>query len=121
MLTVTVQEDAPAGTVSPDTVIVVPAAAAVVAAAALAHVPPTAAGLAICRPEGRLSTKPTLFNAGLPAGLLTVNVSTVVPPELIVVGLNDFVSVGVNDVTVTQLGCTPLARFTRPPMLPAAL
>ena len=111
MDTVTVQEDAPAGTCKLATVMAVPPAAAVVAATALVQVPPTAGGAAICSPDGNESTNPTLVSAGLPAGLVTVNVNVVVPPDWKVVGLNDLVSVGVSVVTVTQLLLTPLVTL----------
>src|SRR5512138_1671175 len=111
MLTVTVHEVSPAPTCSPVTVIVPEPAVAVVAAAAFAQVPPTAFGVATTRPEGSVSTKPTLLTAGLPAGLVTVNVSVVTPPMLIVVGLNDLTTVGTSGMTTTQLSCTPLIRL----------
>ena len=93
-LTATVHDDAPAGTCRLLTAIVLPPAVAVVAAAAFAHVPPTAGGLPTTRPDGRVSVKKTFDTAGLPAGLVTVKVRTVVPPELMVVGKKLFVRVG---------------------------
>jgi len=91
-LTVTVQDVAPAPTWRLDTVIV--PALATVAAAALAHVPPTAGGLATISPEGRVSTKPTLLTGGAPAGFVTVNVSVVVPAAPMMGGENDLVRIG---------------------------
>ena len=113
--TVTVHDDAPAPTCRLATVIVLPPATTVVAAAALTQVPPTVA-LASCRPAGKVSTKPTLDSAGLAAGLVTVKVSTVVPPTAIVVGLNALFSVGDNGFTTTQLGVTAFVTFTVPPI-----
>src|SRR2546430_772520 len=81
--TVTVQLDTPAAIFKPLTVIMLPPVTTVVAAAALLQVPPTVV-LATARPLGSVSTKLTL-RAGVPEPLLTVKVSTVVPPELIVV------------------------------------
>ncbi|MGE5064395.1 MAG: hypothetical protein ACM3IG_10040, partial [Myxococcales bacterium] len=91
--TVTVHDDAPAGTCRLVVVMVPAPAVAAVAAAALAQVPPTAAGVATRSPDGSVSTNPTFETAGAPAGLVTVNASVVVPPSAIVVGLKDLLSV----------------------------
>ena len=92
-LTVTVQVDAPAGTCRLVVVMVPVPAVAIVAAAALAQVPPTLDGFATRNPEGSESTKPTFDTAGVPAGLLRVNVNTVVPPSAIIGGANALSSV----------------------------
>jgi hypothetical protein len=55
----------------------VPPITAVVAETALAHVPVMFEGLATCNPLGRLSVKPTLFNPGVPTGLIIVKVNVV--------------------------------------------
>src|SRR5512142_3039697 len=110
-LTVTVHDDAPAGTCRLVVVMVPAPAVAAVAAAALAQVPPTAAGVATRSPDGSVSTNPTFETAGAPAGLVTVNVSVVVPPSAVVVGLKDLLSVGVVDRTARQLALTPLTTF----------
>src|SRR6185369_17904410 len=73
-LTVTVHDDAPAGTWRLATVMVPDPAAAVVAAAAFAHVPPRPGVAATLNPEDNVSTKPTVDSAGPPAGFVTVNV-----------------------------------------------
>src|SRR5438034_6815774 len=63
------------------------------------------------RADGKLSEKPRLPSAGLPLGFCSVNASTVVPPVWIVVGLNDFPSVGAIGLTLRQLGWTPFWRL----------
>src|SRR5258706_1959428 len=80
--TVTVQLDAPAFTCRFATTIdVVPATAVVMpATAAFGQVPPMFGLAATWRPLGRLSVKPTLLSAELPAGLVTVNVGVVLSP-----------------------------------------
>ena len=50
------------------------------------------------------------------AGLVTVNVSVVVPPSAIVVGLNTLVKLDSSGSTPRQLGVTALVRFVSPPM-----
>jgi hypothetical protein len=99
--TVTVQEAAPAGTSRELTDTVPPPAVAVVAAMALVHVPPTDGGLATINPDGSVSANPTMDDAGLPAGLASVKVKTVVSPSLIIAGENAFERIGTS--TVTQL------------------
>ena len=114
MATVTVHDDAPAGTWRLETVMVVAPAVAIVAPTALAQVPPTAGVAAICNPDGNESMNPTLEIAGLPAGLDTVNVNVVVPPVRKVVGENDLVSVGVTIglmVSVSVLVQLPVAAL----------
>ena len=101
-LTVTVQDEEPAGTCRLLTAIVLVPDVAVVAAAAFAHVPPMEGGLPTTRPEGRVSVKPMFDTGGLPVGLFTVNVRAVVPPALIVVGRKLFATVG--PTTTRQLG-----------------
>src|SRR5438270_445886 len=67
--------------------------------------PLTIAGApATCSPAGNVSVKFTTCAGLFAAGLVTVKVSVVKPPAANVFGLNDFVSVGVCTVTVTQLG-----------------
>lgn len=92
--TVTVHGVAPAGTCRLLTVIVPLPPEVTVAAAAFAHVPPTEGGFATTRPEGRYSVNPTFETAGAPVTFVTVNVKTVVPPALMVVGEKLLVSVG---------------------------
>jgi hypothetical protein len=93
--TVIVQE-APV-TWRPATVIVLLPAVAVTVP--LVHVPPTAPA-PTARPEGSVSVKEKVC-VGFVAGCVTVNVSVVgAPPIVIVVGENAFVSDGVAAVTV---------------------
>src|SRR5439155_4358282 len=106
--TVTVHDEPPAppaGTCRLFTVMTLPPAVTVVAAAALAQVPPTVA-LARIRLGGRVSTKPTFDRAGLPAALVTVNVNTVVPPALIVVGENALFSEGGGNAALVNVHVT---------------
>jgi hypothetical protein len=102
--TLTVHDAAPAGTFRLLTAIVLVSATAVVAAAAFEHVPLTTGGFATTRPLGRLSTNPTFNTNGAPAGFAIVNVKTVVPPELMVVGEKLLVSVGATTPENTGAG-----------------
>ena len=86
-----------AGTLTPLTVMLLPPAAAVVAATALLHVPAMPGVAATRRPEGRLSVKLIASANGI--GLVTVKVSTVVPPDAMVVGENDLIRSGQDNVT----------------------
>src|SRR5436853_341957 len=79
-----------AGTVTPETLIVLPPPVAVID-------PPvqlfTIAGVAaICSLLGNVSMKLTTCAGRFGGGLVSVNVSVVIPPGAMVVGLNDFVS-----------------------------
>src|SRR6476660_5044007 len=98
---------------------VVPATVMVLAPATAVIVPPvqvltTFGTAAICSLVGSVSTKLTTCAGLLAAGLVMVNVSVVVPPAAIVVGLNALFKLGVCCVTVTQLGVTALVTLTRP-------
>src|SRR5260221_630697 len=100
------------------TMLVPPAVAVMVPPVQVLTTPGVAATI---NPDGSVSVKLTDC-AGLPGGgLLMVNVSTVVPPTLMVVGLKLLVNVGTSGVTVTQLGCTPFVTSFRPVTLAAAL
>src|SRR5262245_50023715 len=78
------------------------------------QVPPTFGNAATCSLLGKVSAKLTVCTGLNGAGLVTVNVSVVVAPDAIVVGLNCLLRLGVCWVTVTQLGVTPLTRFVNP-------
>ena len=120
-LTVTVQDEGPARTCRLLTAIVLPPAVAVVAAAAFAHVPPKAGGFPTTRPDGRVSVKPIFDSAGLPPGLVTVNIRTVVPPPMMVVGEKTFVRVTAEAATTRQLGTTPFKTLASPVTFTAVL
>ncbi len=74
---------------------------------------PTVEGLATRKPAGKVSVKLTVC-AELPAGLLTVKVSVLVPPTLMLVGLKALVRVGVKGLTVKHWLVTPLVRLVIP-------
>ena len=76
--------------------------------------------LATSKPAGKVSVKLTVC-AGFSAGLLTVKVSVLVPPMLMLVGLKALVRVGVKAVTVKHWLVTPLVRLLRPLIWPAPL
>src|SRR5207302_89943 len=70
---------------------------------------------------GNVSVKLTACAGLFTAGLVIVNVSVVVPPLLMVFGLDALFKLGVCAVTLTQLAVTALLTLTVPLMLLAAL
>ena len=96
----------------------VPATAMLPLSATAVTVPPvqvlvTLGALATRKPAGKVSVKLTVC-AELPAGLLTVKVSVLVPPTLMLVGLKALVRVGVKGLTVKHWSVTPLVRLVIP-------